>query len=146
MGEEIFWMWKHHCQQCQNLAPLAPAPPNPILLLPSRVSSVLEVGRSQRSRSCWTLASANSPRTICSFPDHWRGGKIPFNFLSLHFVFKRPHTVQSFEIILWDSKACFQAIMIPGAASEPSLKERGEANWLWQEGKWPSNDLPRHQV
>ena len=35
------------------------------------------------------------------------GKKILFNFLGVYFVFKRPHTVWSFETILWDSKDTF---------------------------------------
>jgi len=35
--------------------------------------------------------------------------------------------------------------MIDGAASEPSLKKRGEAKWLCQEVEQPSNDTSRQQ-
>lgn len=46
------------------------------------------------------------------------GGKNALQFLSVHLVFaKRPHTVHSFKIILWDSKGYFLAMMIYGAAS-----------------------------
>lgn len=64
------------------------------------------------------------------------GGKNALQFLGIHLVFaKRPRTVQSFKMILWDSKEYFLAIIIYGAASEPSLKKWGEAKWLYQEVK-----------
>lgn len=79
------------------------------------------------------------------FQTTW-GRKIPFNFLSIHFVFGRPHTVESFEMTLWDSKDYFLAIMIYGAASELSLKKWGEAKWLWQGGERPSNPDTRFKT
>lgn len=46
-------------------------------------------------------------------------GKNPLQFLSIHLVFaRRPHTVQSFKIMLRDSKGYFLAMMIYGTASE----------------------------
>jgi len=40
------------------------------------------------------------------FQTMW-GKKRPLHFSSIHYVFKRPHTVQSFEMILWDSTDIF---------------------------------------
>lgn len=63
-------------------------------------------------------------------------GENALQFLSTHLVFaKRPHTVQSFKMILWDSRGYFLVMMIYDAASEPSLKKQGEAKWLCQEVK-----------
>lgn len=98
-------MRKDHYQEFQNPTPLAPAPPNAVPLLPSRISAVMEEERSQTNDSCWNLASANSPRTICSFPDHL-GEKNTLQYFKHTFcIWKTTHSRE-----LWNDTVEFKRI------------------------------------
>lgn len=115
---EIFGMWKYYTDK--NFKTLfhllQPLKTTSLSCLPGYHQS-WRLGEAKQMtaaelRLLQTVQGQSAPFQITS------RGKSALQFLSVHLVFaKRPHTIQSFKIILWHSKGCFLAMMIYGAAS-----------------------------